>query len=126
MVNVAYRTDSNGNTFYASTIGDSKGINYTFTNSYICKFFYGKSLVEKLDSYLTKLLSVSGELTQKKTTINSEIGDLNIDLDDIDISAKTLEERYKKQFSAMESIISSFKNTGEFLTNLMDATNNKD
>ena len=79
-----------------------------------------------MDTYVTKLLSVSGELTQKKTTINSEIGDLNIDLDDIDISAKTLEERYMKQFSAMESIISSFKNTGEFLTNLMDATNNKD
>ena len=49
-----------------------------------------------------------------------------LNLDDIDINAKTLEERYKKQFSAMESIISSFKNTGEFLTNLMDATNNKD
>ena len=120
-------TDSDGNTFYASTIGDSKGIKITPSQTVTsANIFYGKSLVEKLDSYVTKLLSVSGELTQKKTTINSEIGDLNIDLDDIDISAKTLEERYKKQFSAMESIISSFKNTGEFLTNLMDATNNKD
>ena len=120
-------TDSNGNTFYASTIGDSKGIKITPSQTVSsANVFYGKSLVEKLDSYVTKLLSVSGELTQKKTTINSEIGDLNIDLDDIDINAKTLEERYKKQFSAMESIISSFKNTGEFLTNLMDATNNKD
>ena len=120
-------TDSNGNTFYASTIGDSKGIKITPSQTVTsANIFYGKSLVEKLDSYVTKLLSVSGELTQKKTTINSEIGDLNIDLGDIDINAKTLEERYKKQFSAMESIISSFKNTGEFLTNLMDATNNKD
>lgn len=120
-------TDSNGNTFYASTAGNSQGIKITPSQTVSsANIFYGQSLVEKLDSYVTKLLSVSGDLTQKKTTINSEIGDLNIDLDDVDINAKTLEERYKKQFSAMESIISSFKNTGEFLTNLMDATNNKD
>ena len=73
-------TDSNGNTFYASTIGDSKGIKITPSQTVTsANIFYGKSLVEKLDSYVTKLLSISGELTQKKTTINSEIGDLNID-----------------------------------------------
>ena len=33
------------------------------------------------------------------------------------------EKRYKKQFSAMESAISSLKNTGDFLTKLNDLLN---
>jgi flagellar hook-associated protein 2 len=31
--------------------------------------------------------------------------------------------RYTKQFSAMEALVTSMNNTGEFLTNMMDAFN---
>jgi len=47
--------------------------------------------------------------------------DLNIDLADIDEKVVSLTERYKKQFSSMESVVTSLKSTGDYLTNMMDA-----
>ena len=54
---------------------------------------------------------------------NQEIADFDIELDELDGLSETLEKRYKKQFTAMETAISSLKNTGEFMTNLMDSFN---
>ena len=59
----------------------------------------------------------------KKIEFNQEIADFDIELDELDGLSETLEKRYKKQFTAMETAISSLKNTGEFMTNLMDSFN---
>ena len=117
-------TNTDGSTFYASTLGDASGFKITPSQTVEnANIFYGESLVEKLTSYTSKILSVSGELASKKIEINDDIATFNEDLTKIDDLSITLEKRYKKQFSAMESAISSLKNTGDFLTNLMDSLN---
>ena len=117
-------TNTDGSTFYASTVGDASGFKITPSQTVEnANIFYGESLVEKLTSYTSKILSVSGELASKKIEINDDIATFNEDLTKIDDLSITLEKRYKKQFSAMESAISSLKNTGDFLTNLMDSLN---
>ena len=117
-------TNADGSTFYASTLGDASGFKITPSQTVEnANIFYGESLVEKLTSYTSKILSVSGELASKKIEINDDIATFNEDLTKIDDLSITLEKRYKKQFSAMESAISSLKNTGDFLTNLMDSLN---
>ena len=117
-------TNADGSTFYASTLGDASGFKITPSQTVEnANIFYGESLVEKLTSYTSKILSVSGELASKKIEINDDIANFNEDLTKIDDLSITLEKRYKKQFSAMESAISSLKNTGDFLTNLMDSLN---
>lgn len=117
-------TNKDGSTFYASTLGDASGFKITPSQTVEnANIFYGESLVEKLTNYTSKILSVSGELASKKIEINDDIATFNEDLTKIDDLSITLEKRYKKQFSAMESAISSLKNTGDFLTNLMDSLN---
>ena len=54
---------------------------------------------------------------------NKIISDFNLELTDLDTVSENLEKRYKKQFTAMEGAISSLKNTGEFMTNLMESFN---
>ena len=39
------------------------------------------------------------------------------------MSIEKSRERYKKQYGAMESIVNSFKSTGEFLDSYMEAQN---
>ena len=117
-------TDDDGNTYYASTTGDATGIRVTPSQTVDSAFvYYGESLVDKLTTYTKQVLAVSGDLAKKKIEFNQEITEFDIELDELDGLSETLEKRYKKQFTAMETAISSLKNTGEFMTNLMDSFN---
>ena len=44
----------------------------------------------------------------------------------IDDKIASLTDRYMTQFAAMESAVTSFKKTGEFLTGFIDSLNQKD
>ena len=116
-------TDNNGDTFYASTNGDATGIKITPSQTVDSALvFYGESLVEKLSKYTNKLLEVSGDLANKEIEFNQNISDFNLELTDLDTVSENLEKDIK-QFTAMEGAISSLKNTGEFMTNLMESFN---
>ena len=82
-------------------------------------------MVDKLKTYTSQILSQSGALSQKENEFSKDLQNYDVELSELDIFSDTLEKRYKKQFTAMEAAISSLKNTGEFMTNLMD-TFNKD
>ena len=86
--------------------------------------FYGESLIEKLSSYLTKVLNTSnGELSTRETTINKEVSDQSALLVDLNSQMESIRSRYVQQFSAMEQAVTSLKSTGEYLTNLFEAMN---
>ena len=73
-------TNADGSTFYASTLGDASGFKITPSQTVEnANIFYGESLVEKLTSYTSKILSVSGELASKKIEINDDIATFNED-----------------------------------------------
>ena len=117
-------TNTDLSTYYAATNGDVLGVKVTPSQTVDTAFvYYGESLIDKLNRYTQSILSSTGDITKKQNTFNNEVSDYKLELTDLDDKMITIETRYKEQFTAMETAISSLKNTGDFLTNMMDAFN---
>ena len=74
-----------------------------------------------MSSYIDSALSATGDVAKSERTVGKSLTDLRVDLSDIDTKVESLTARYKEQFSAMESAVTSLKSTGDYLTNMMDA-----
>jgi flagellar hook-associated protein 2 len=117
-------TDGDGNTVYAPTSGDLLGVSVTPSqNVATANVFIGKSLVDTLSDYIDETIKSAGDLSNRKAQITTEVTDLNLDSTKLDERMEEIRARYTKQFSAMEALVTSMNNTGEFLTNMMDAFN---
>ena len=85
--------------------------------------FYGKSflnrLTEKLDTYLKFNSIIDTKLENLNDTLRT-VADKKIQLDD---RIAKLTERYARQYSAMESTVAQFNETGNMLTAMLE---NKD
>ena len=120
------KTDSSGNSYFLSNSNavDTRGIKITESQTVSNAFvFYGKSLVDTMSEYLENTLKTSGDLSKAQSSAGTSIANFNIDLSDIDDRAADLTQRYKSQFSAMESAVTSLKSTGDYLTNMMKSWN---
>ena len=132
---VAGTGDNNGATLAGSSLeqtatgfrtlsGDAFGLSLSVTSpgadSYIS---IGNSYVSTLTSYLNTILSSTGALSTRTNTLNQELTDYNNDLVELDEEIEKLRDRYKEQYGAMESVVNSFKSTGEYLDNFMEAQN---
>ena len=103
---------------------NTRGIKITENQTVASAFvYYGESLVDKISEYIEDTLKVSGTLTKAQTSAGSVLSNYSLDLSEIDEKVINLTERYKSQFSAMESAVTSLKSTGDYLTNMMDAWN---
>ena len=117
-------TDSDGNTVYAPTSGDLLGVSITPSQSVAtANIFIGKSLIDTLSDYIDETIKSAGDISNREAQITSEVTDLNLDSARLDERMEEIRQRYTKQFSAMEALVTSMNNTGEFLTNMMDAFN---
>ncbi len=117
-------TDSDGNTVYAPTSGDLLGVSVTPSqNVATANIFIGKSLIDTLSDYIDETIKSAGDLSNRKTQITTEVTDLNLDSAKLDERMEEIRKRYTKQFSAMEALVTSMNNTGDFLTNMMEAFN---
>ena len=117
-------TDSDGNTIYAPTSGDLLGVSVTPSqNVATANIFIGKSLIDTLSDYIDETIKSAGDLSNREAQITTEVTDLNLDSAKLDERMEEIRTRYTKQFSAMEALVTSMNNTGEFLTNMMDAFN---
>jgi flagellar hook-associated protein 2 len=117
-------TDGDGNTVYAPTSGDLLGVSVTPSqNVATANVFIGKSLVDTLSDYIDETIKSAGDLSNRKAQITTEVTDLNLDSTKLDERMEEIRTRYTKQFSAMDALVTSMNNTGEFLTNMMDAFN---
>ena len=117
-------TDADGNTFYAPTTGTLLGVSVTPSQTVAsANVFIGKSLVDTLSDYIDETIKSAGDLSNRTAQITTEVSELNLDSAKLDDRMEEIRERYTKQFSAMEALVTSMNNTGEFLTNMMDAFN---
>ena len=116
-------TDTDGNTYYLSnSISELGGIKVLPSQTVSSAFvYYGRSLIDSLSSYIDSALSATGDVAKSERTVGKSLTDLRVDLSDIDTKVESLTARYKEQFSAMESAVTSLKSTGDYLTNMMDA-----
>ena len=79
-------------------------------------------LADNLKSVIDTYINTStGMLISKEDRIQNSIDDIADDRLDVIARMASLEERYTKQFTAMDTLVSQLQGTSDFLTNQMDA-----
>jgi flagellar hook-associated protein 2 len=112
---------------YAAVTGDLAGIKIEVPSTVSsAKIYYGESFLSKLTDYLDNVTSPVGTLADSTSKANSSISEYNEERIKIDDRIASLTDRYMTQFAAMESAVTSFKKTGEFLTGFIDSLNQND
>jgi flagellar hook-associated protein 2 len=105
--------------------GDSSntlGINITpFSGAPDTKIFIGNSLINSLRDFSKSVLTPGNAIDGKISNYNEEITTHEEELLKLETAMETTRARYVEQFAAMETAVSSFKKTGEYLTNFMES-----
>ena len=114
------QTSTGFRTLSGDAFGLSLGVISPGSDAYIS---IGNSYVSTITKYLNSILSSSGTLSTRTNTLNQELNDYSDDLVELDKDIEKLRDRYKEQYGAMESVVNSFKSTGEYLDNFMEAQN---
>ena len=112
---------------YAGVSGDIAGLKLEATGLVTsARVYFGESFLSKLTTYLDDVTSPVGTLAKSTVKANSSITEFNEEMVKIDDRIVSLTDRYMTQFAAMESAVTSFKKTGEFLTGFIDSLNQND
>ena len=109
---------------FRTTSGDAMGLSLNVTDPGASAYIsIGNSFLSGLSDYFSQILTPKGILTTKTDNLNKDLNEYNEDLVDLDEEIEKTRERYKEQYGAMEATVNSFKRTGEYLTNYMEAQN---
>lgn len=78
----------------------------------------------KLDNIVNEYTKSGGLLDRKTSGLSSTIDDINGDLEALQLSLSSLEERLLAQFSAMDALVAQLNSTSSFLTQQFEAIKN--
>ena len=118
---------ADGSYRYSGVSGDISGLKLEMPGTVTsAKIYYGESFLSKLTDYLDDVTSPLGSLAKGKLDANSSISEYNEERLKIEDKIASLTDRYTTQFAAMESAVTSYKKTGEFLTGFIDSLNQND
>ncbi len=108
---------------YSVASGDPQGLTISVANgSGVTSgtIYYGKSfinqVVEKLDNYL----SFNSILDQRVENLNDTLSTVAEKRSALEVRIESITQRYARQYSAMESTIASFQETGNMLTAMLE------
>ena len=87
------------------------------------KIFVGTSILDQVATYVDSILASSGDLSTRESTLDDQLTDYQIELEDIEAKTDGIRDRYMSQFSAMETAVTSLKGTGDYLTNMIESWN---
>ena len=76
----------------------------------------GTGFAYRLDSLLDQWIGTDGLLNQRTVGLGEQIQDLDDDQVRIERNLEIIESRYVQQFSALDTLVAQFQNTGAFLT----------
>ncbi len=118
---------SNGIRDYAAVTGDTAGLRLQASGSaQTATIYYGESFLSKLSSYIKELTGPIGTLAKSTTQASATISDFNDEQANLEEKIAAMTDRYMNQFAAMETAVTGFKKTGEFLTGFIDSLKPKD
>ena len=107
---------------YSIATGDAAGLKLSITgNGADATIYVGTSLIEKIGDFASDVLALNSDLGLKITRYNEDLSDYETELADLDTRIESMRVRYVAQFAAMESAVTSLKETGKSLDNMMDA-----
>ena len=113
---------SGSNGTYRITAGDASGLSLTVPSGISNETIYmGRSIVNQLENYVDTLLARNNDIDTLISRYNDDIAEFDDKLASLDSRMTSLKDRYVRQFSAMESLVASLKNTETSLDNMMES-----
>ena len=108
---------------YSSVTGDTTGVtlstNQTATSANV---YVGRSLVGSINNYLDVILSSDagyGDIDSKIETFEDNFDDYTLKLEKLEEDMAAKRALYQQQFTAMDQAVAGFKETQNFLDNMM-------
>ena len=108
---------------YSVTSGDPQGLTIAVANgSGVTSgtIYYGKSFINQVVDKLDNYLSFNSILDQRVDNLNDTLATVAERRSALEGRVEKLTERYARQYSAMESTVASFQETGNMLTAMLE------
>ena len=87
--------------------------------------YMGRSILQELSKYIDDVLMLNGDIDEKIYRLEDDVDSLVEEQEALDLQIENQRSLYVQKFTAMETAVSSFKKTGEFLDNLIASWNSK-
>jgi flagellar hook-associated protein 2 len=81
---------------------------------------FSRGFAGQMDSLINDFLKTSGLIKGRETNIDTEIKNVEEDMEQVERRSEAYRLRLQSQFIAMESIVRSLNNTGSFLDGILD------
>ena len=85
--------------------------------------YMGRSILQELSKYIDDVLMLNGDIDEKIYRLEDDVDSLVEEQEELDSQIENQRSLYVQKFTAMETAVSSFKKTGEFLDNLIASWN---
>lgn len=109
--------------YAGSSIGATGLIVQTDKTSANTDIYMGRSILSTLSNYIDSVLAMNGEIDKKVNNLEDDVDTLIKEQDVLDLQIESQRALYQQKFTAMQTAVSSFKQTGEFLDNLIKSWN---
>ena len=109
------------NGIFKTTAGNARGIHITASGNNSASIYVGKSLFDTLKDFSDGVIKTNSDIDKKVGRYNLDIADYNEQLEDLETRMENERSRYIEQFTAMETAVTSFKETGTVIDNLMES-----
>ena len=121
-------TNGDSQKVFTGTTGDADNLSVTLVTDTATSgtVYYGRSLIDTLQDYVTSLTASSGDIKTRTNALNEDISTFADDQSDLDAKIEALTNEYNTKFGSMEAMVTQLNKTGEYLTSMMDAWNKKD
>ena len=85
---------------------------------------YSQGYAYTLNALVTSVLAADGPLAGRTDGINNSIKDIGKQRDVLEVRLGDIEKRYRKQFTALDSTLSSMSQTSNYLTQQLASIQN--
>ena len=85
------------------------------------QIYMGRSLLQQLSGYVEEVLRFNGQIDTQIQTIKDDVKTYDEDLEKLEDQMVRQRKLYVEKFTAMESAVTSFKETGKFLDNFIQS-----
>ena len=111
--------------YAGDTIGATGLLLDTTKTSANTNVYMGRSIMQTLSKYIDDVLMLNGDIDEKIYNLEDDIDSLVEEQEALDLQIASQRAIYLEKFTAMETAVSSFRKTGEFLDNLINSWNAK-
>jgi flagellar hook-associated protein 2 len=109
--------------YAGDTIGATGLLLDTNKTSASTNVYMGRSIMQTLSKYIDDVLMLNGDIDEKIDNLEDDVDSLVEEQEALDTQIANQRAIYVEKFTAMQTAVSSFNKTGEFLDNLIKSWN---